>query len=455
MQRNANDLDSVLTYFVESLDEQILKDLYVKAPAAVRAILDADEMLTILALRTNRKESSFLDFLSPKKVKGTTSKSCTLENSSDVCVRRASAENEADLVQLFIEEGATDVFGALVNAAENGADEAVNALAPFCSVKMFDSAAAHAALGGHRDLMIELYSSGMQSQITKNSILQMAIRGGQYECAEYIMQRRAVITAFEMNLLGKNLKQMVRLFRNFRLQLNPCSIASFGGPEDYQFALKRDPTLFDADPFLYLICALENNNEYFISILTPMIGESADYQRLYQAACVGGNDRMILKYARKASKLLEGMYTVVAAGKLDLLKKLLAIKKLSMKNAPVYAGYSGSSAMVSFVVTKEADIALTRLLAIGAAAGGNYDQLRNYALALEDYAEYTRYFAEALAFSRYNLFERLYSDCKDQFPAEKVRYFIENALETPSVLKALPQGPTHPMLLERVREILG
>lgn len=459
MQRNNDDCDFVLRYFLESLDSFTLKDLYLRAPYPVREVLDSEETLALLSSKTGRKEDSFLKFMTFKKERALTSKNCSARNATDVCMRKASEENQGGLVELFMTEGATDVFGALVKAAENGADDAIMALSPHCTVKMFDIAAAHAAYGGHRELMIELYSSGTESQATRNSILQMAIRGGQYECAKYILGKKAKLTEFELNLLGKNLEQMVLLFRGITLRLNPCSIASFGGPEDYHFALKYDPALFDVDPFQILVCALENGNEYFSSLFAKKVTVDANeggvsYQRLYQAACVGGIERFILKYAKRADRLLSGMYVVIASGKVELLQKLLAIKKLSIEKAPIYAGYSGSSDMVSFVV-KEESIEKTRMLATGAAAGGNFDQLKNYIIALGDAAEYTRYFAEALRFSRYNLFEELYSYCKDLFPAQEVRNHLEKALKTKSLLTALPRGETHPMLLERVDEILG
>lgn len=464
MQRKNTDTDAAFVYFIQGLDKETLKKLYIRAPEDVRELLDSEEVLSILASKEDRKADSFLDFMSPIRSRGTVSRNCTAFNSSDLCVRKAAESDEAELVQTFLDQGATDILGSLVEAAENGADEAIRVLSPFCTERMFDIAATNAAYGGHEALMIELYSSGTQSQTTKDSILRMAIRGGQPGCAHYILARGAKLTSFETNFLGKNLEQMLPMFRGMRFNLSACSIASFGGPEDYRYALRRNPTLFETDSFTALVCALENNNDYFISLLSKEIGESVNFQRLYQAASTGGNERMILKYAKKADRLLYGIYIAIANGNIHLAGKLLQIRKLSIPNAPYYAGYSGSGETVTFVVkaltkrgentTEEPDIEVTKKLAIGAAAGGNYEQLKNYTIALDDYADYTQYFAEALKFSRYNLFEQLYADCKDLFPQEEVRNHIEKAENTKSLLSALSPGETLPILKERVNTLL-
>lgn len=442
-----------LAHLINVLDEDTLKRIYIQAPPRVRNTLDSNEVMAVLSERMQKKGKSFLDFFAKKKSSSFVSDECTGSYSADVCVRMASEHNEGNLVELFLAEGATDVLGSLVTAAENGSEETIRVLSAHSTEKMFDIAASHAAYGGHYNLMIELYASGTQSETSKRSILQMAIRAGQRECADYILKRKMEVTDFEVNLLGKNLKSMRSVFKGIDVKLNPCSIASFGTAADFRYIMKREPDLFAGDQFELLICALENNNETFISLFQDYVTKDSDHQRLYYAAAVGGNEMMMLRFASNAARILPGIYLAIANRNLQLVKKLLAVKNVKMPDAAMYAGYSGSDEIVSHFVG-EATIEAVKQLAIGAAAGGNYDLLKKYYLSLGEYANWQQYFVEAMHFSRYNLLERLYSDCKDILPEKEVKLYLERAHTLRSKLTAFPSSTIHPMMTDRVNEIL-
>lgn len=411
--------------------------------------------------------------------------SCPLTNSFDVCLRSASQEGSLSLSSLFMEGGATDISGALTKAAEAGSYELIELLQEQATPDMFSMAAAHAAWKGHLDLTISLYNSGGREESILPSIFLMALEGGQVEVMNWVKQQAPHLNVAYKSLIGRNIEKVL-VFLGLK---EGCSVqdeydylygaCSFGEAPDIDYVLQTFPRVLQSPTALAraFAGALANNNRAgytkLEAHLTPhsftwFTGTRNSAQRelhdqFLLSAVTGGNMDYVKKYLTPQSDLHTALCIAVAKGHLDMvhmLKKHLTSQPAS--NIVAYAAYSGSLPMIEEFTGKEASVEEKVDMAYGAAAGGNWDFLHVYLLALRSQLHAKAYLrvlsqvvAEAIHHSQLSLLNNLYNHLKDELNDLPLLHVFEDALEAQTTLVRLAPQPVHLAMQTRLHEILA
>lgn len=409
-----------------------------------------------------------------KQVKELITEDCPVNNSYDFCLRHASEQGSAELANLFVTEGATDISGALAKAAEVGSYELIEMLQDKATRSMFGMVAGHAALKGHKELTKSLYLSGEQTQENLNSILAMAVEGGHVDIILWALNEGADQETVPSGLIGKNFKNVLPHIGSKQKdtpddeKMYLYGVASFGDADDIDYVLEEYPNVSKVRSTLLLAFtgALENGNTIGATILENKLSfpekDDALYRDLLLSATRGNQKEYVSKYLRKADRIIPALLVAVSNKNFDIVNLIEKSKKeLVVKTAPLYAAYSGSSEMIQHFVKKSPNLRELTLMAYGASAGGNWDFLNLYLTALKDSVNEEEYIellkqvvAESIRHSQLSLFNNLYNNLKNEFDPIVLHDILSEAKELKSKLVYLPIGTIHPSIVDRLDKIL-
>jgi hypothetical protein len=411
----------VLEEITSLLPEEFLEEAYLKGSEDLRTYLDSRG-------RNERKK--------------TLSKIYAKDNSRGYCSS----------------EGTEDVFGALIKAAEGNFFSVVEKLQERCTARMFSVAAAHAALKGHLSMTKLLYSAG--SEETLETIVVMAVLGGAPDVVEWAAKKMGVTprsVGLPKGVIGRNVRAML----NLGLTSDPSNlmygIMSFGSDEDLSYVAETIPSTLknEVDVERAFLGALENRNDAGVSFLRPLVRKENPSSFLISST-KGNYSTLALDYARRlpgnSPAIDKAICIALANGNLALSKALTKLaKRKPKKTDAMYAAYSGRDAVLEDFSKGSFEVA------VGAAAGGNWDYVLNYVGDGKNqrWEVVQSLFTEAISHSQLSILNNLYEFFKDRMDPSSLRGVVVNARRKPSLLVEIAPSGVFQIVASRVDQILS
>jgi hypothetical protein len=333
-----------------------------------------------------------------------------------------------------------------------------------------------------------LYRSGLEEYEENNvddlnTILFMAVEGGHVEIIGWSLSQGAELEKIPQGLIGKNIAQVLDFVgTKEEMSLDLAALYLFGaasfGQEmdlDYVFELYGDSNVPDKVIFDAYTGALQNNNPAGIEYLERMLNISKDkaaHTLLATSAARGNNLVHLKKYLVDAGKVVPSLYLAIAHGNMEMIKFIKSKKKFSqLKQAWLYAGYSGSSEILELVASWKECGTSPEYTAYGAIAAGNWDYLETNLTALEldglsrakKIKLYSQLFAEAVNHSQLSMVETLLEremsliqeGDENAFNLDDLRTILEQAQSLPSLLKELNKSMIYHRVLRRLGQVLA